>query len=124
MPEYPVTWMDYRLSTGSEFSVAICANEGRVCDMFLKGDVDRRSSAHQVNVEGQECSRSHRCLALDCSLNKTPKNVVIQMLGMNEDEALDEETAKIWGTDSTVDGLIKFIKNVESKLIWGESGEA
>ena len=123
MPEYAITWIDYRLSTGKEFSVAICSNEGRICHIYLKGDIDRRSSIQQVNIEGQDCNRSHHCLAQDCTLNKTPKNVVLQMLGMNEDEALDEETAKIWGTESTVDGLLKFIRKVESKLIWGESEE-
>ena len=121
MPEYPITWMDYRLPTGSEFSVAVCGNDGKICQMSLGGDVDRRSSILKVSIEGQDCNLSRRCLALDCPLNKTPKEQLIHMLGMHEDEVLDEETAKLWGTESTVEGLVKFIKKVESILIWGET---
>ena len=121
MPEYPITWMDYRLPTGREFSVAICGNDGKICHMSLGGDVDRRSSIREVSIEGQNCSRSYRCLALDCPLNKTLKENLVQMLGMHEDEVLDEETAKIWGTESTVDGLVKFIKKVESIVILGKT---
>ncbi len=120
MIEYPITWMDYRLSTGKEFSIAVCGNEGRICQIFFRGDVDRRSSIGQVNIKEQYCDHGSRCLALDCPFNKTPKNIVTQMFGMNEDEALDKETAKILGTDSTVEGLIKFVKKVESSVIWGE----
>ena len=42
------------------------------------------------------------------------------MLDMYEDEALDEETAKIWGTESTVDSLLKFVKQVESMIAEGK----
>jgi hypothetical protein len=120
VPKYPITWVDYRLPTGKEFSVAICGNEGRVCQLFLKGDIDHRSSIYQVDIEEQSCNRSHHCLALDCLFNSTSKNVVIQMLGLTEDETLDQETSKLFGTQSTTEGLMKFIKKIESSAIWGE----
>ena len=120
MPKYPITWLDYHLPSGKEFSVAVCGNEGRVCQLFLKGDIDHRSSIYQVDIEEQSCNRSHHCLALDCLLNNTSKNVLTQMLGLADDETLDKKTAKLFGTQSTVEGLIKFIKKIESSAIWGE----
>jgi len=120
MPKYPITWMDYRLPTGREFSVAICGNTDKICHMFLGKDVIRRSFIRELDVEGQNCSAGQHCLALDCTLNKTPKEHLMHMLDMYEDEALDEETAKIWGTESTVDSFIKFVKQVESMIAEGK----
>lgn len=120
MPEYPLTWNDYRLPTGREFSVAICGNTGRICHMFIGNDVLRRSFIRQVDVEGETCSASHHCLALDCTLNKTPKDHLMHMLDMYEDEELDEETAKLWGTESTVDSMIKFVQQVELMIAEGK----
>ena len=120
MSNYPLTWMDYRLPTGREFSVAICGNTGRICHMFIGNDVIRRSFIRQVDVEEQNCSASQHCLALDCELNKTPKEHLSHMLDMHEDEVLDEETAKVWGTDSMIDSLIKFVKQVETMIAEGK----
>ncbi len=120
MPKHPITWMDYRLPTGRKFSVAICGNTEKICHMFLGEDVIRRSFIRELNIEGQNCSAGQHCLALDCTLNKTQKEHLMHMLDMYEDEALDEETAKIWGTDSTVDSLLKFVKQVESMIAEGK----
>ena len=88
--------------------------------MFIGNDVIRRSFIRQVDVEGQNCSASQHCLALDCTLNKTPKEHLMHMLDMYEDEALDEETAKLWGTESTVDSMLKFVQQVESIIAEGK----
>jgi len=120
MPKYPITWNDYRLPTGRQFSVAICGNTGSICHMFLGQDFIRRSFIRELHVEGQHCSAGEHCLALDCKLNKTPKEHLMHMLDMYEDEALDEETAKLWGTESTIDSLLKFVKQVESMIAEGK----
>jgi len=120
MVTYPITWNEYRLPTGREFSVAICGNTGKICHMFLGQDYIRRNFIRQMEIEGQNCSAGKHCLALDCTLNKTPKDHLLHMLDMHEDEALDEETAKIWGSESTVDSLLKFVKQVESMISEGK----
>lgn len=120
MPKHAITWTDYRLPTGREFSVAICENTGRICHMFLgKGDL-RSSFIREMETEGEFCSAGGHCLALDCPLNKTPREHLMHMLDMYEDEALDEETAKIWGTESTVDSLLKFVEQVEAMIADGK----
>jgi hypothetical protein len=89
--------------------------------MFIGKDVIRRSFIRQVDIEGQNCSAGQHCLALECELNKTPKEHLMHMLDMHEDEALDEETAKIWGTESTIDSLMKFVKQVEAMIAEGKT---
>ena len=84
--------------------------------MFLGDDVLRRSFIRQVNVEGQNCSGGQHCLALDCPLNKTSKEHLVHMLDMHEDEVLDEETAKLWGTDSMAEGLVKFAEKMNESV--------
>jgi len=116
MPKYPITWVDYSLPTGRKFSVAVCGQSGRICHMFLGDDVLRRSFIRQVNVEGQNCSGGQHCLALDCPLNKTSKEHLVHMLDMHEDEVLDEETAKLWGTDSMAEGLVKFAEKMNESV--------
>jgi hypothetical protein len=120
MPKYSITWMDYRLPTGRQFSVANCEKTGKLCHMYLGQDVIRRSFITQITVEGENCSAGQHCLALDCTLNKTPKEHLMHMLDMHEDESLDEETAKLWGTESTVDSLVKFVKQVETMIAEGK----
>jgi hypothetical protein len=117
MPKYPITWVDYRLpNTDRQFSVAVCGKSGMVCHMFLGDDVLRRSFIRQVTVEGQSCSGGQHCLAMDCPLNQTPKEHLVHMLDMHEDEALDEETAKLWGTDSMAEGLVKFAEKMNESI--------
>jgi hypothetical protein len=120
MPKHTITWTDYRLPTGREFSVAICGNTGRICHMFLGKDAIRRSFIRELEVEGEYCSAGGHCLALDCQLNKTPRDHLMHMLDMHEDEVLDEETAKVWGSESTIDSLLKFVQQVESMIAEGK----
>ena len=120
MSKYSITWTDYRLPTGKEFSVAICEKTGRICHMFIGKDPIRRSFIREVDIEGENCNASEHCLALDCELNKTPKEHLMHMLDMHEDEDLDEETAKIWGTESTIDSLLLFVKQVETMIAEGK----
>lgn len=116
MPTYSIDWKDYSLPTGREFSVAICGYSGRICHMYLGNDVLRRSFIRQVKVDGQRCTGAEHCLALSCPLNKTEKEHIIHMLDMHEDESLDEETAKMWGTDSAADGLVKFVEMLDKEI--------
>ena len=116
MPRYPVTWSDCNLPTGQKFAVAVCGSSGMICHMYLGSDAIRRSFVKQVKVDEQNCSGARYCLALNCPLNNTVKEHLAHMLDMQEDEALDAETAKIWGTDSMVDSLVKFVEAV-SKFV-------
>jgi len=120
MPKFPITWNDYRLPTGRQFSVAICGNTGKICHMFLGQDFVRRSLIRELVVDEQNCSAGEHCLALDCTLNTTPKDHLMHMLDMYEDEALDEQTAKVWGSESTLDSMLKFVKQVESMIAEGK----
>ena len=112
MPRYPITWSDCILPTGQKFAVAVCGSSGMICHMYLGNDTIRRSFIKQVNVDGQNCGGAQHCLALNCPLNKTGKEHLTHMLDMQEDETLDAEAAEIWGTDSTVDSLVKFVEAV------------
>ncbi len=88
--------------------------------MFIGKDPIRRSFIREVDIEGENCNASEHCLALDCELNKTPKEHLMHMLDMHEDEDLDEETAKIWGTESTIDSFLLFVKQVETMIAEGK----
>ena len=112
MPGYPITWSDCNLPTGQKFAVAVCGSSGMICHMYLGSDVIRRSFIRQVKVDGQSCSGAQHCLALNCPLNNTGKEHLTHMLDMHEDETLDAEAAEIWGTDSTVDSLVKFVEAI------------
>jgi len=116
MPSYPITWLDYSLPTGRQFAIAVCGNSGKICHMFLEKDVVRRTFIRQVSVDGQNCSGAKHCLAFDCPLNHTEKEHIVHMLDMHEDEILDEETAKLWGTESVADGLVKFVEVVSKEI--------
>ncbi len=117
MPEYPITRTNTQLITGRQFSAAICGYEERICFFSLSGDEDKHSSISKLNIEEQNCDLSQNCLAVDCPLNKTSRERLISMLGMQEDETVYGETALIWGTASMVDGLLKVIKQVESDIL-------
>ena len=116
MPKYPITWLDYSLPTGRQFAIAVCGSSGMICHMFLGNDVLRRTFIRQVNIEGQNCSGGQHCLAFDCPLNHTTKEHISHMLDMHEDETLDAETAKIWGTESVADSLVKFVEAVSKQI--------
>lgn len=108
MPKYPTTWVDYRLPTGQEFSVAVCGYAGKVRHMFLGNDALRRMMIRHVYVESESCQVSEHCLALDCPLNCTEREHLLHMLDMNVDEVVDPETASQLGTESTLDALLVF----------------
>ncbi len=116
MPKYPITWLDYKLPTGKQFAVAVCGSSGMICHMYLGSDVVRRAFIRQVNVEGENCGGAQHCLAFECPLNHTGKEHIAHMLDMHEDEMLDEETAKIWGTESVADSLVKFVEAVSKQI--------
>lgn len=116
MPKYPVTWVDYHLLTGQEFSVAVCGRTGRIRHMFIGKDDIRRILINQVNVDGQNCNAAQHCLDIECPLNSTSGEHLAHMLDMPQDEELDENTAKIWGTTSTVEGLVEFTRRMNANL--------
>lgn len=84
--------------------------------MIIGTDPIRRMFIRYVNVEGQNCDACQHCLALDCPLNRTPHEHILHMLDMNADESLNTETSKLWGTDSTIDCLVKFAEKMTRAL--------
>ncbi len=116
MPKYQVTWVDYNLPTGQEFSVAVCGRTGRIRHMYIGKDDVRRLLINQVEVEGENCDAAEHCLDMECPLNKTEGIHLAHMLDMPKDEELDEETAGIWGTASTVEGLVEFARRMNDSL--------
>jgi hypothetical protein len=116
MPKYLTKWMDYRLPTGQEFSVAVCGYSGMVRHMYLGNDPVRRVLVQHVYVEEEYCQTGDHCLALDCPLNRSEREHLLHMLDMNEDEAMDPEAAEQWGTDSTLDGFLLFARKIAESL--------
>ena len=116
MPRYSTKWVDYRLPTGQEFSVAACEYSGKIRHMTIGNDTLRRMLIRYVNIQGQNCEASQHYLALECPLNRTPREHLLHMLGMSADEPLDDETSALWGTESTIDGLVKFVEKMNKAL--------
>lgn len=116
MPKYATKWVDYRLPTGQDFAVAVCGYAGKVRHMYIGADPVRRMFIHGVFVDGESCQTGDHCLALDCPLNRAEQEHLLHMLDMNEDEPLDPETAKEWGTDSTLACFLKLARKVSSEL--------
>jgi hypothetical protein len=116
MPKYPTNWVDYRLPTGQEFSVAVCGYAGKVRHMYIGNDPVRRAFIHSIYVDDESCQTAAHCLALDCPLNRSEPEHLLHMLDMNEDEMLDPETAKEWGTASTLESFLKFAQKVNELL--------
>ena len=116
MAKYSTNWVDYRLPTGQEFSVAICGYNGKVRHMYIGNDPVRRQFIAYVFVDDQSCHTAEHCLALDCPLNRSEHEHLLHMLDMNEDEPLDPEAAKQWGTESTLECFLKFALKVHELL--------
>jgi hypothetical protein len=116
MPKYPTKWVDYRLPGGQEFSVAVCGYAAKVRHMYLGQDPVRRAFIHSVHVEDGFCHAGDHCLALDCPLNRSEPEHLLHMLDMNEDEPLDPEVAEQWGSQSTLDGFLKFAGKMNELL--------
>ena len=116
MAKYSTNWVDYRLPTGQEFSVAICGYNGKVRHMYIGNDPVRRQFIAYVFVSDESCHTAEHCLALDCPLNRSEHEHLLHMLDMNEDEPLDPEAAKQWGTESTLECFLKFALKVHELL--------
>lgn len=116
MPKYITNWIDYRLPTGQEFSVAICGYAGKVRHMYLGSDPIRRTFARHVMVEEDACQTAEHCLAMDCPLNRSEPEHLLHMLDMTEDEPADAETAEQWGTPSTLHCFLRFAHRISELL--------
>jgi hypothetical protein len=116
MPKYATTWIDYQLPTGQDFAVAVCGYAGKIRHMYIGNDPVRRAFVHNIHVDGDICQTAEHCLALDCPLNKSEQEHLLHMLDMNEDEALDSEAAKQWGTESTLQCFLSFARRVAEIL--------
>ena len=116
MFKYKTNWIDYRLPTGQDFSVAVCGYSGMVRHLYLGSDPIRRMIAQHVFVEEGYCSTGDHCLALDCHLNRAEREHLLHMLDMNEDEGMDPEAAEEWGTESTLDGFLSFARKMTESL--------
>jgi hypothetical protein len=116
MPKYPTSWVDYTLSTGQEFAVAVCGYAAKVRHMYIGKDPVRRAFTHNVIVEEGFCHTGDHCLALDCPLNRSEQEHLLHMLDMNEDEILDTETAEKWGSQSTLDCFLLFVQKMNELL--------
>jgi hypothetical protein len=119
MARYMSQWVDYRLPTGQDFAVAVCGYSGKVRHMYIGNDPVRRMMVQHIDVEDGYCQIGDHCLALDCPLNRVdlqnPEHL-LHMLDMNEDELLDSEVAEQWGTESTLDCLLKFAQKMNEFL--------
>jgi hypothetical protein len=116
MPKYATKWVDYRLPTGQDFAVAVCGYTGKVRHMYIGNDPVRRAFVHNVFVDDESCHTATHCLALDCPLNRSEPEHLLHMLDMNEDEPLDAEAAKEWGTESTLESFLKFAQKMNGLL--------
>jgi hypothetical protein len=116
MPRYMTRWLDYRLPTGQDFAVAVCGYSGKVRHMYIGSDPVRRMIVQHIDVENELCHTADHCLALDCPLNRADQEHLLHMLDMNEDEPLDSEVAEQWGTESTLDCLLKFAQKMNEFL--------
>lgn len=117
MPKYETEWKDYKLPTGQDFAVAVCGYSNRVRHMTFGQDPLRKLFVQSVVVEENEnCSSADHCLATDCPLNHTEGEHLAHMLDMNEDEAVDEETSKMWGADTAVGCLVAMAKRISDEM--------
>ncbi|MBN1568929.1 MAG: hypothetical protein JXA73_13855 [Acidobacteria bacterium] len=116
MPKYSTNWLDYRLPTGQEFSVAVCGYSGKIRHMYIGQDPLRRMFVHHVQVEDDVCRTGDHCLALNCPLNRAEPESLLHMLDMTEDEELDPEVAGQWGSKSTLDCFLRFAQQITEFL--------
>ncbi len=116
MTEYPTTWLDYKLPSGQDFSVAVCSYSGRIRHMVIGKDPIRRMIVKSVQVEGGSCSSGTHCLDTHCPMNSTGNEHMAHMLDMPQDEPLDEDGAGLWGTGSMVEALIRFADKMNDSV--------
>ena len=116
MPRYKTTWLDYRLPGGQEFAVAVCGYSGLVRHMTIGNDLIRRGFVKFEEVKAGHCQNGAHCLALHCPLNHSESEHLAHMLDMRTDEPADDEISGIWGTDSTVQAMVRLAKRVGDEL--------
>ena len=116
MLKYMTKWIDYRLPTGQDFSVAVCGHSGMVRHLYLGSDPVRRMLAQYIFVEEGYCNSGYHCLAVDCPLNQAEREHLLHMLDMNEDEGMDPKAAEEWGTESTLEGFLLFARKMTESL--------
>jgi hypothetical protein len=116
MTEYATTWIDYKLPSGQEFSVAVCGYSGRIRHMIIGKDPIRRMIVKSVQVEGSYCTSGAHCLDTRCSMNSTGPEHMAHMLDMPQDEPLDEEGSGVWETESTVEALVRFADKMNDSI--------
>lgn len=116
MSKFKTNWIDYRLPTGQNFSVAVCGYSGMIRHLYLGSDPIRRMLAQHVFVEEGYCSTGDHCLAVGCHLNRAEREHLLHMLDMNEDESMDPEAARKWGTESTLEGFLLFAREMTESL--------
>jgi hypothetical protein len=116
MSKYLTQWFDYKLPAGQEFSVAVCGYSGKVRHLYLGKDPIRRRLVQHVYVDEDFCRMGDHCLSIDCPLNRSEPEHMLHMLDMNEDEILDPETAKEWGTESALKGFLLFARKISESL--------
>ena len=110
MATHETTWQDFQLPTGQPFSMAICGYSKLVRHLTLERDFIRRLFVQDIEINDQNCSANEHCLALECPLNHTSREHLAHMLDMEQDEPVDEETAKLWGQNTAVDCLVEMAR--------------
>lgn len=116
MPKYKTTWLDGKLPSGQLFAVAVCGYGGRIRHMIIGDDPTRRMLMLFETVDGNQCQVANHCLAVNCPLNTTEHKHMLHMLDMYYEEKLDQESSRIWETDSVLDGLLKFATNLNEAI--------
>jgi len=116
MAYFETNWKDFQLPTGQAFAMAVCEYSKLVRHMSIGEDPIRRRLVRGIEIDGDQCSTSKHCLALDCSLNHTDPEHLAHMLDMNEDEPVDEETAQLWGQKTAVGCLVEMAKRFSASM--------
>lgn len=116
MALYETTWKDFQLPTGQSFSMAVCGYSKLIRHMTIGQDLIRRMLVQDFEVDGERCSTGEHCLALECPFNHTGPEHLAHMLDMEQDEPVDEATAKLWGKDTAVGCLVEMSRHFSASL--------
>ena len=108
MEVYKLNWVNCRMPSGKDFAVAVCGYSAKVCYLVLGADTASQILISQARIDQGRCDRAGHCLAFGCDLNRTEPVHAMHMMEMFQDESADEETARLWGTDSVLEGLLDF----------------
>ncbi|MCL2150444.1 MAG: hypothetical protein FWH51_05940 [Dehalococcoidia bacterium] len=116
MTIYNVTWRDFQLPTGQAFAMAVCGYSKLVRHMTIGLDPIRRMFVKGIEINEEHCNTNEHCLALECHLNHTNPEHLAHMLDMEEDESVDEETARLWGQNTAVGCLVEMARRFSASL--------